>query len=682
MLKAHSMRTSCPACNSRFDEELVYCPKDGTQVVPDENAQTTQDMIGQVLDDRYKIVRKLGEGGMGEVYEARHVFIEKRVAIKLLRHEIVSNHEAVTRFHQEARSASSIGHENIIAIEDFGRLPDGRAYLAMEFLEGEPLDALIEDDKPPMPMPRALEIMTQVCRGLAAAHAKGIIHRDMKPENVWITPNPRMPGHDLVKILDFGIAKVSGNDGAAEHLTRTGAIFGTPFYMSPEQALGRGLDHRSDIYSVGVILYQLFTGKVPFKAETFMGILTQHITTMPTPPRQLAPDRQIPPEVEAIILKAMAKEPATRQQSMVDLLGDLQRVQVHLGIANTPLPVGVTSVPGLPMVPGSYPPPGAVISGGYAAMPPTGAFAVMPGGPSGAFAVPPPNPTGAFVATPGPATSGWPAMGAQLDEPAPRGHKGLILGLVLGVAVAGAGAAFVVLHKGQTPAPQQVAAPPPGPVAADVDYTVGSEPDGADVLEDGVVIGQAPATVTLDQGVTKVITLRLQGYQDQQVLLDPSKEHRIVVTMVPLPGTTPPPKPNTNTAQANNTNPAGNGSTTNNGNAQPQQQAQQQTQPQQTQQQQTQTPPQQTQQGQAQQGQTQAQPQQGQQQQAQQQTTQQQVSTNNTVNTNTNPNPNPNPNDNNTQTGRTPPNNGNQTQSNDPFGRVQDSTDGTTLHPF
>ena len=226
--------------------------------------------------------KKLGEGGMGEVYAAEHVHIDKRFAIKLLRPEIVSNQEAVTRFQQEARSSSSIRHHNIIAIEDFGKLSDGRIYMCMELLDGAALNDLILQ---PQPVERLLNILIQTGHGLAAAHAKDIVHRDMKPENIFVTFGPNH--EDVPKILDFGIAKVAGNDGQ-NNLTRTGTIFGTPFYMAPEQALGNPVDARTDIYAMGVIMYEVFAGSLPFQGESFMGILTQHITTEPEPVAQRA----------------------------------------------------------------------------------------------------------------------------------------------------------------------------------------------------------------------------------------------------------------------------------------------------------------------------------------------------------------------------------------------------------
>src|SRR5258706_3329709 len=279
----------------------------------------TPSLVGQIIDGRYRITKKLGEGGMGEVYAADHVHIEKRFAIKLLKAEIVSNAEAVKRFRQEARSSSSIGHRNIIAIEDFGQLSDGRIYMCMELLNGAALNDLITQ---PQPVDRLLNILIQTGHGLAAAHAKGIIHRDMKPENVFVTVGPN--NEDVPKLLDFGIAKVAGNDGQ-NNLTRTGTIFGTPFYMAPEQALGNPVDARTDIYAVGVIMYEVFAGSLPFQGESFMGILTQHITTEPEPVAQRAAKagRSLPPGLAEVIAKAMTKDPEKRYRTMDEMVNAL-----------------------------------------------------------------------------------------------------------------------------------------------------------------------------------------------------------------------------------------------------------------------------------------------------------------------------------------------------------------------
>jgi len=284
-------------------------------------------LVGTVLDGRYRIIKLIGEGGMGEVYSAEHIHIDKKFAIKLLKPEIVSNAEAVTRFRQEARSSSSIGHRNIIGIDDFGQLSDGRIYMCMELLNGAALNDMIQQ---PMSADRLLNILIQTGHGLAAAHAKGIVHRDMKPENIFVTIGPN--NEDVPKILDFGIAKVSGNDGQ-NHLTRTGTIFGTPFYMAPEQALGNPVDARTDIYAMGVIMYECFAGSLPFQGESFMGILTQHITTEPEPVTQRAQKagRALPMGLAEIITRCMQKNPAQRYSSMDELVNAL--IAVYRGVA-------------------------------------------------------------------------------------------------------------------------------------------------------------------------------------------------------------------------------------------------------------------------------------------------------------------------------------------------------------
>ncbi|MFT3698378.1 MAG: protein kinase [Kofleriaceae bacterium] len=299
-------------------------------------------LVGTVLDGRYRMIKLIGEGGMGEVYAAEHVHIDKRFAVKLLKQEIVSNAEAVQRFRQEARSSSSIGHRNIIAIEDFGQLADGRIYMCMELLNGAPLNDMIQQ---PMSAERLLNIMIQTGHGLAAAHAKGIVHRDMKPENIFVTIGPN--GEDIPKILDFGIAKVSGNEGQ-NHLTRTGTIFGTPFYMAPEQALGNPVDARTDIYAMGVILYECFAGSLPFQGESFMGILTQHITTEPEPVQSRAQKagRALPGGLAEVITTCMQKNPAQRYSTMDELVNAL--IPIYRGIAGAGMSTYMEAFPSNP----------------------------------------------------------------------------------------------------------------------------------------------------------------------------------------------------------------------------------------------------------------------------------------------------------------------------------------------
>ncbi|MFH1132357.1 MAG: protein kinase, partial [Pseudomonadota bacterium] len=303
---------SCPTCNGRFVEG-AFCPKDGTPLSPDEKNPNSS--IGQIVGGRYRLTKLLGQGGMGEVYSAEHVHITKTVAVKLLHPQIGNNAEAVARFRLEAQSASSIGHRNIVVIDDFGTMENGRVYLCMEYLEGKSLAELMQTPGG-ISLCFALNIMCQVCDGLTVAHAKNIVHRDMKPENIFISVQD--DGQPVAKILDFGIAKVSGTD-ENQSLTRTGTVFGTPHYMSPEQALGQKVDYRADIYSAGVILFEIITGQVPFKAESFMGILSQHIVKQPPPFNTVSPDRTPPPSLEAIVFKAMDKDPKKRFSSMAEL---------------------------------------------------------------------------------------------------------------------------------------------------------------------------------------------------------------------------------------------------------------------------------------------------------------------------------------------------------------------------
>jgi eukaryotic-like serine/threonine-protein kinase len=389
--------------------------------------QIQPSLIGQILDGRYRLIGKLGEGGMGEVYAAEHIHIEKRFAIKLLRPEIVSNAEAVTRFRQEARSSSSIGHRNIIAIEDFGQLADGRIYMCMELLNGAALNDLITQ---PVGVDRLLNILIQTGHGLAAAHAKGIIHRDMKPENVFVTIGPS--GEDVPKLLDFGIAKVSGNDGQ-NHLTRTGTIFGTPFYMAPEQALGNPVDARTDIYAVGVIMYECFSGSLPFQGDSFMGILTQHITMEPEPVAQRAArvGRQLPPGLADVITRCMQKNPAQRFATMDDLVNVL--VQIYRGVVGPGMSTYMEAFPVMPssahQVQPTPPPMTRPVGIGNA----SAQTIAAPSGSAPVLAQPIGPPSGAYP-------------GASMAIPR-RSKAGLIIAVLAVLAVGGGVAAFVIVNN-------------------------------------------------------------------------------------------------------------------------------------------------------------------------------------------------------------------------------------------
>jgi serine/threonine protein kinase len=294
--------------------------------------------LGCTIDNRCKVEGIVGEGGMGVVYQCRHKIIDKRVALKILRADLARDPEVTERFLMEAKAASAIPDEHIISISDFGQLPDGAAYFVMEFLDGTPLAQIAGGGKQ-MPLERILPIARQLSEGLGSAHQRGIVHRDLKPDNVFLIQRGKEP--DFVKILDFGIAKVTST--GTGRLTQVGSVFGTPHYMSPEQAAATPLDQRGDIYSLGVMLYELATGRVPFDAENFVGILSQHLYQEPIPPRQAAPDANIPPEFEALILKCMAKKPEHRYQSMLQLRDDLwqleRRLRRHQTPSTAPVPI-------------------------------------------------------------------------------------------------------------------------------------------------------------------------------------------------------------------------------------------------------------------------------------------------------------------------------------------------------
>ena len=312
----------CPKCQLEFDTEEPFCPRDGTRLlsrsVYEQIAQETDPLVGQRISDRYLVIRKLGEGGMGDVYLGEHEEIEKRLALKVLKHEYSSRPDVVARFKQEAISASRIKHPNVVDVFDFGQLEDGRFFLAMELLEGKDLADVLAHEGVLAPN-RGLGIALQMCRALIAAHAKGVVHRDLKPENVFLSKTE--DGEETVKLVDFGIAKLRdvSADGTQEErrkLTKTGMIFGTPEYMAPEQAAGRNVDHRVDVYATGIILYEMFGGRVPFTGDTFMAVLTAHMTDPVPSIREVCPETLISESLEQIIVKALAKKPTERHESM------------------------------------------------------------------------------------------------------------------------------------------------------------------------------------------------------------------------------------------------------------------------------------------------------------------------------------------------------------------------------
>jgi len=322
----------CPTCRTPSEDGVLICPVDGTRL-PQGGG-----LVGRTLAERYRILGRIGEGGMGTVYLCEHVALGKRMAVKVLRPEFSRDEELLRRFQHEARAASQIGQENIIDVFDFGHTPDGSAYFVMEALDGESLARLLRREGA-LPLQRALPILNQICRALGAAHQRGIVHRDLKPENVFVVR--RDDGADFVKVLDFGISKSAiSSDG--KRLTRAGSIIGTPEYMSPEQAAATSVDHRSDIYAFGVLAYEMVTGRLPFQGETPLATLLKHQSEAPLSPRRLRSD--LPLEVETLILRALVKKPEGRQQSMAEVAADLTRAMAAIDLEPLHTPIFGTAL--------------------------------------------------------------------------------------------------------------------------------------------------------------------------------------------------------------------------------------------------------------------------------------------------------------------------------------------------
>jgi serine/threonine-protein kinase len=377
--------------------------------------------VGHILADRYLIQKKLGEGGMGQVYLAEHVKMGRRCAIKIMTPGTMNDPDAISRFNREAANASRISHANVCQIYDFGETSDGLIYLAMEFIEGRSLTALLEES-PVLSLPRAAALIAQCAEALQAAHDLGIVHRDLKPDNIMVIT---ARGKDTVKVVDFGIAKAMGQEGTAQKVTKTGFVVGTPEYMSPEQLAGDPVDGRSDIYSLALVLYRAVTGKLPFAADTAQETMIKRLTDEPLPLAAARPDLRFPPGLQRVMDRALARSPDSRYRGAAEFGREVTAA------SGGPAQTGVDLEAGTQMV--SSPSPRTV-----------------------------------------PQTRIDPAVAAELERkkpvgrpepraPAPVRQKGppaaLIAGGVLLLAAAGAGAAFRHQIFGASSGPDTVRAP-------------------------------------------------------------------------------------------------------------------------------------------------------------------------------------------------------------------------------
>jgi len=464
-----------------------------TEVTSSQAAVLRQDpYLGATIDGRYKVEALLGEGGMGVVYRCTHTIIGKKVAMKVLRADLARDAEVTERFLNEAKAASTIGNAHIIDISDFGQFPDGSTYFVMEFLSGQPLSRALEGGQP-VAVTRIIHIARQLAEGLSAAHLSGIVHRDLKPDNIFLID--RGGEKDFVKILDFGIAKVSTSSEAAK-LTRAGAVFGTPHYMSPEQAAGQPVDHRGDIYSFGVILYEMASGRVPFDADNFMGILTQHMYKSPVPIRALVPQPQdVPPGLEAIVLKCLSKRPEHRYQSMDELIAEFDKLKQ--GLVPDAVPEMMSRSGGF-NVPADY---------------------FMKG------QMPAPVPATPIL-TPKP-KSRWPLVAGIAGVLAAVAIVGAIFAKSSSSDAAGAPA---VAPTAALVAPAATPSPAPDDITLSKQVALAVQPLDAHVFRDGKDLGVSPVVIEVEEGKLVELSLERDGYKEQKVVLD-GTQSRVSITL-------------------------------------------------------------------------------------------------------------------------------------------------------
>jgi serine/threonine-protein kinase len=422
----------CPTCGTEYPLSERFCPRDGTAL---RSANATGDLIGSIIAERYHILKKLGEGGMGTVYLAEHVKMGRKAALKVMNPGMNADPDAIARFNREAANASRLNHPNVCGIYDFGETPDGVIYLAMEFIEGESLTSVIEKNGS-LPAPRAASIIHQAADALAVAHDYGIVHRDLKPDNIMIARG--RDGGDVVKVVDFGIAKASSSD--AQKVTKTGLVVGTPEYMSPEQLAGDKLDGRSDIYSLGLVAFNCLTGVLPFPSNSAQETMIMRLTDQPKTLAEMKPGVDWPPELQAVMDRVLQRDANERYQKSAEFGRDIAKAVEHMpaavaaaagtmviGAPATPVPPtraaprgGATTQVEAPAATPAAPArksPALMVAATVVVIGGIAAALVMKGGATGA-AAPPPRSDSAAPAAPTDGRAGAPADTKTVEPPA------------------------------------------------------------------------------------------------------------------------------------------------------------------------------------------------------------------------------------------------------------------------
>ena len=542
------MRT-CPECQNHYEDEILHCPEDGFNLT---GVESVDEMIGRTVGS-YKVTKPLGKGGMGAVYAGVHPVIGSKVAIKFLHPQYATDSKIVDRFFNEAKAVNIIGHDNVLKILDLNVTDDNRHYFVMEYLHGRALQAVVKPNEP-VPLDVAGPMLLQICNALQAAHNKGIIHRDLKPDNVYlITLNGRK---NFVKVVDFGIAKLTDSGGNSTGKTQTGMVMGTPAYMSPEQGSGETskIDGRSDVYSLGVMMYQMATGRLPFPGANFGEVLMGHLQRPPPPPRGVVPG--IPEVYEQIILKTLEKSQADRYQSMNELYDAIFNLMQNKGISAElpladateelePVRIGMPSNPDARTParsqPGRTNPPRGT-SGGSGS-PRTSQPPKMPSGP-------PRQPT-----RPGGASR---SQTGQTRPPgaAPQNKTGLILGVVGALVVVIAGAGFAVKTSSDNKAEEErlrttaektkknkeAAAAAEAPVF----LSVVSEPMGADVdatWPEGNKSGNTPLSFQVPKNSKVRLEFKRDGYAPYVIDAVADQPQTVNATLKALAAARPAPAP-------------------------------------------------------------------------------------------------------------------------------------------